>query len=57
MIADAAELIGGQGVLSDPGVAVSGDDEVGVGGNLGGHDQFGVGLHSDVNAGRLGGRG
>lgn len=57
MIADPAELAGRQRVLADPGVAVGGDDQIGVGGDLGGHHQLGIGLHHHVDAGGLGGRG
>ena len=51
-----AELGRGERILADPGMAVGGDDQVGIGRDLGSHDQLRIGLHHDLDAGGLGGR-
>ncbi len=57
VVADPAEPGGGERILADPGVAVGGDDKVGVGGDLGGDHELRIGLHHHLDSVRLRGRG
>jgi hypothetical protein len=50
-------LCRGKSLPADPGMAVRGDDEIGTGSDFGSRDQFGIGLHHDLDRGRAGSRG
>jgi len=54
VVSDAAEPCSGQCLLADAGVAVRGHDQVGIGCDLGGRHQFGIGLHRHLDTGGLG---
>ena len=54
VIADAAESRGRQRFPGHAGVAVGGDDQIGVGCDFGGDHEFRVGLHSDLDTRGLG---
>ena len=49
MVADPAEPCGGEGIATDPRVAVRGDDQVGPRGDFTGHHEPWIGLHDDFD--------